>query len=373
MELTIGERQTLSSAISPTNASNNAVDYTSNNSSIATVSLSGVVYAAGIGTTTINAKSNDPDSSAAATCSVKVKDASISLNVSSIALYVGESQVLTKVLTPSNSITDSVAWNSSNPAVATINSSTGEVKAISPGETTISVKCNYPNSNASASCHVTVKVKNGSLFISDTMPDKVVAGRTYQVSITLKNIGITNWTTNQESVAGNYCLGTDVNNNTNGPLFLNGSDRITFLTGTTISPGEIYLVNFQMKIPEAVGAYKLNFKMLNSAAVWFGAILEKKNVVYDTDDESALNTYGFAGTYNNGQLANLSHYTIRNERFWLFFNTYGSTGTFKHNELKNYSHYAIRNQKFKNQYYDLYDFTYSQMQAKTQNLLIGNC
>lgn len=417
MELVIGESQSLTSTVSPTNASNKKVNYTTDNSNIAVVDAAGKISTRSLGETTIRVYSNDEDSKATATCRVKVKDAGLSLNSSNMELVIGDVQYLTKTVMPENATTKNVTWSSSNPAVATI-ASTGAVTAVSPGETTITVKCTYtgsnaiatcrvkvkdasfsldksnlelyvgasqslvksitpssfsvqwsssnnsvanvsstgnvvavspgkaiitvkctyPNSNATATCGVKVKDVNDSLFISDTIPDKMTVGKTYRVSITLKNTGITNWVATTLGGIGNYCLATDVNNNSNGPLFLNGANRVVFTSGTSISPNSITTVAFQMEAPTTAGTYELNFKMLKEQATWFGDILERNIVVLEAVDQPV-------------------------------FNTYGSIGTFKNNQLKNYSHDVIRKYKLKNRHIELYDFTYSTMRTFTQNHL----
>lgn len=417
MELVIGESQSLISTVSPTNASNKKVNYTTDNSNIVTVDAAGRVSARSLGETTIRVYSNDEDSNATAICRVKVKDASLSLNSSNMELIIGDVQYLTKIVMPENATTKNVTWSSSSPAVATI-ASTGAVTAVSPGESTITVKCNYtgsnaiatcrvkvkdaslslnksnlelyvgtsqslvksitpfnfsvqwassnssvatvsstgnvvavspgeaiitvkctyPNSSATATCYVKVKDINDSLFISDTIPNNMTAGKTYRVSITLKNTGITNWVAATLGSTGHYCLGTNVNNNPNGPLFLNGANRVAFTSGTSISPNSITTVTFQMKTPTMTGTYKLNFKMLKEQATWFGDVLERNIVVLEATDQPT-------------------------------FNTYGSIGTFKNNQLRNYSHDVIKKYKFKNRHIELYDFTYSTMRTYTHNQL----
>lgn len=334
MELIIGDVQYLTKTVMPENATTKNVTWSSSNPAVATIASTGAVTAVSPGETTITVKCTYTGSNAIATCRVKVKDASLSLDKSNLELYVGASQNLVKSITPSSF---SVQWASSNSSVATV-SSTGNVVAVSPGEAIITVKCTYPNSNATATCRVKVKDVNDSLFISDTIPDKMTAGKTYHVSITLKNTGITNWVATTLGGIGNYCLGTDVNNNSNGSLFLNGANRVAFTSGTNISPNSITTVAFQMEAPTTAGTYNLNFKMLKEQATWFGDVLERNIVVLEATDQPV-------------------------------FNTYGSIGTFKNNQLKNYSHDVIRKYKLKNRHIELYDFTYSTMRAYTHNQL----
>ena len=77
----------------------------------------------------------------------------ISLNKSELTLTAGNSDAsLTATVTPSDS-TDSVVWSSDKPAVAAVDSATGEVTAVAPGEATITAKAG----TKTATC--TVKVQ----------------------------------------------------------------------------------------------------------------------------------------------------------------------------------------------------------------------
>ena len=74
----------------------------------------------------------------------------ISLNKDELTLTAGATETLTATVTPSDT-TDTVAWSSNKPEVATVDS-TGKVTAVAPGEATITAKAG----EKSASCAVTV-------------------------------------------------------------------------------------------------------------------------------------------------------------------------------------------------------------------------
>ena len=146
-----GSSQILTATVSPSNATNNTLTWSSSNTSVATV-FYGVVEAVGFGTATITAKSNNGKT---ASCSVTVNPiavSGVSLNKSSLSFTgTGSSQTLTATVSPSNATNKTLTWSSSNTSVATV--SNGVVKAVGFGTATITAKS---NNGKTASCSVTV-------------------------------------------------------------------------------------------------------------------------------------------------------------------------------------------------------------------------
>ena len=145
LSLTNGNTATLTATVTPSNSTDSVV-WTSNNTSVATVS-NGVVTAVGNGSATITATAG----SKKATCSVTVTTPAtgITLSKTSLSLTNGNTATLTATVTPSNS-TDSVVWTSNNTSVATV--SNGVVTAVGNGSATITATAG----SKSATCSVTV-------------------------------------------------------------------------------------------------------------------------------------------------------------------------------------------------------------------------
>lgn len=78
---------------------------------------------------------------------------SVALSASSLLLCVGESQTLTATVAPDDAADNTVAWQSSKTAVATV--SGGIVTAVAPGQATITAATQ--DGNKTAACTVTVK------------------------------------------------------------------------------------------------------------------------------------------------------------------------------------------------------------------------
>ena len=157
MELTEGESATLVATISPNDAENKTVIWSSSNLSIASVS-NGKVTALKAGKATITVKTDDGGKTA--TCEVTVNAkvypvTSVSLDKTSATLTEGDELTLTATVNPDNATNKNVTWTSSNGAVASV--SNGKVIALKAGKATITVKTE--DGGKTATCEVTVNAK----------------------------------------------------------------------------------------------------------------------------------------------------------------------------------------------------------------------
>ena len=154
-----GATYTLVATISPSNATNKGVTWSSSNTAVATVSSSGVVTAVSNGTATITATAKGDTSkkaTATVTCAwdVDVPVTGISVSPTSKKLTsAGATTTLTATITPSNATNKGVTWSSSNTAVATVSAS-GVVTAKANGSATITATANG-NTSKKATCAIT--------------------------------------------------------------------------------------------------------------------------------------------------------------------------------------------------------------------------
>ncbi len=184
VSLYINESTKLSATINPSNATNKGVTWSSSNSSVATVDANGNVRALREGTTTITVKTKDGGYTAKCTISVKVaKVTGVSLNKTSLSLTVGNTSKLTATVSPSNATNKGVTWSSSNSSVVTVDGN-GNIKAVSPGTATITVKTK--DGGYTASCTVTVKEKVSKYVVIYTpiVQDGTGAILQYSVDVT---------------------------------------------------------------------------------------------------------------------------------------------------------------------------------------------
>ena len=89
----------------------------------------------------------------------------VTLDKTSLSMYVGYPQTLTATVTPSNASDKSVTWSSSNTAVATV-SSDGVVTPVKPGTATITVTT--VDGGKTATCDVTVYKTVKSVSVTST-------------------------------------------------------------------------------------------------------------------------------------------------------------------------------------------------------------
>ncbi|MGN1216458.1 MAG: Ig domain-containing protein, partial [Phocaeicola sp.] len=153
--LYVGETTQLNATVSPSSATNKSVSWTSDDTSVATVSSTGLVTAKSAGTATITCKAKD-GSGKQATCNISVKEdvkpTSITLSASKVSLSEGETLQLTATVSPSDAVDKSVTWMSDNTTVAIVDNN-GLVTAKSAGTANIIVTT---SNNLAAVCAVTV-------------------------------------------------------------------------------------------------------------------------------------------------------------------------------------------------------------------------
>ena len=174
-----GDSQTLTATISPSNAVNQKVLWSSSNSSVASVK-EGVVTALKAGNATITAKTDDGEKTATCTVIVEAKNipaTGVTLDKTSYEMTEGDEFTLTATVNPENATNKNVSWSSSNTSVATVDN--GKVTALKEGTATITVKTE--DGNKTATCEVivdkrvyhvekiTLNKENASLMIGDEL------------------------------------------------------------------------------------------------------------------------------------------------------------------------------------------------------------
>lgn len=147
LSMSVGETKQLKATITPSNATNKSVVWSSSNPKVATVNSNGKIVAKTKGNTIIVAKTVDGNMSSKVTINVSdkeipvtklaIKYGYVSYNYNGLpGLYTYNTTNFSAVITPSNATNKSIKWSSSNPKVAKVDSN-GKVTAVSRGEAII--------------------------------------------------------------------------------------------------------------------------------------------------------------------------------------------------------------------------------------------
>ena len=202
-----GDTLQLTAKVSPSNASDTSVTWSSNSTGIAQVSTTGLVTGVAAGTAVITAKAND-GSNKSATFTVTVtkkviKVTKISLSASTLLTKVGCTKKITATVTPTNADNRAVTWSSSAPTVASVDQS-GNITAKSVGNATITVTAK-DGSGVTATCWVNVTdIKVTGITLNKTTLN-IKTGATEQLTAKVQPTDATNskvtWSSNEPTVA----------------------------------------------------------------------------------------------------------------------------------------------------------------------------
>ena len=201
-----GAGSTLTATVSPANASNKTVSWSSSNPAVATVA-NGIVTPIAPGNAVITVTT--VNGGYTASCTVTVTSASIpvtGVSLSPISLNLaagGATGVLTATVSPANASNKAVTWQSSNPGVASV--SNGVVTPLSQGSTVITVIT--ADGSYSAACSITVSSAQVPVTAVTLIPTllPLQVGDTATLTVVFTPVNATNkavsWASSDPSVA----------------------------------------------------------------------------------------------------------------------------------------------------------------------------
>ena len=147
----------LTAAITPSNASDKSVVWSSSDASVASVTagsgLDATVTPVAAGTATITVSTPDGKFSASCALTVKQHVTGVSISKSSLTLYTGQTETLSAQVKPEDATDTRLTWSSSDKTVATV--ANGLVTALKAGSTQIRVTSF--EGGFQAVCNLTVK------------------------------------------------------------------------------------------------------------------------------------------------------------------------------------------------------------------------
>ena len=198
-----GEAVTLVATVTPDDATDKTVTWTSSDEAVATVDQTGKVTAVKAGEAVITAKAGEKT----ATCKVTVNAPfiavdGIKLDKTEAILIEGETMTLVATVTPDDATDKAVTWTSSDEAVATVDQ-TGKVTAVKAGEAVITAKAG----EKTATCKVTVNapvIEVIEIILNESEVDLKV-GETVELVATVTPDDATDktvtWTSSDETIA----------------------------------------------------------------------------------------------------------------------------------------------------------------------------
>ena len=202
----VGETAAIAVSMLPANATDKTLTWTSSDTSVATVDAQGNVKGIDRGKVTITAKANVGGASASCEIEVYAPVTGMSVNKTTLQLYVGDRETLEATVIPANANNPKYTWSSSASTIASVGTATGQVTALKAGEADIIAK-SQEKPDITAVCHVTViqgtAPVSGVVLEPNTL--RLVVGGTAEVfakvlPVDAANKGVT-WTTSSSTVA----------------------------------------------------------------------------------------------------------------------------------------------------------------------------
>jgi uncharacterized protein YjdB len=280
----VGQTARLTYTITPANASNNIVAWSSTNPSVVTVDARGLVAAKSVGSSVIMLKTSDGGKSVYCTITVKRVADSVKLDVSKLELKVGEYYYIKAAITPKDATDTNLTWESANTKIAVVDAE-GKVMAKSAGSALIIVKT---DNGGMAYCEVTVRQPVKGLMLN--FSEKTIYTRgTFQLSASITPSSATNldvtWKSSNEKVA-TVSKNGEITGITGGTAVI---------TCTTVDGG--FAATCVVIVREAVTTVKLNYETYNlgkgksftlTAAVSAETATNQKVVWLSSDDSIAV-------------------------------------------------------------------------------------
>ncbi len=185
LTLNVGENYILETLLKPSD-STDTIKYESNNTKVATVSVTGKITAKAKGSCVIFATT---EAGVSTYCNVTVTQQVTGIKVSpaTLTMYVGDTYELVSTITPKNASDPSVKWSSNDAKVVSVDDN-GMIKALKGGSTI--VKCITEDGDFMAYSLITVVEKVTSVTVDNYV--EIAVGKKLQLNATVSGETATN-------------------------------------------------------------------------------------------------------------------------------------------------------------------------------------
>ena len=182
----VGQTSSVSATVTPENATNKSVKWTSSDTNVVIVDNNGRLDAKKVGTANITVTTNDGFKTSTVKVTVVTKPVPVTgvkLNASSITLSKNEKTILKTTITPSNATNNQVTWKSSNESVVTVDQN-GTVTAKNYGTANITVTTNDGKKTATVKVNVPQPdVSSISVYIAKYSSSKLYVGANTRIYV----------------------------------------------------------------------------------------------------------------------------------------------------------------------------------------------
>ena len=284
----------LEAAVSPSDASNKLIKWSSSNSLVASVSSSGEVVGIKSGTAVITATTVDGGFKASCTVTVLQKATGIKLDKENLEIFASQEGKLTATVLPEDCYLKNVSWKSSDETVVTVDQD-GNLKALVPGYATVTATSE--DGGFVASCRITVNRAVTGIEISKSEA-WIYNGETLTLEAVVQPYDATNkavvWKSsdiNVASVENGVVTGVGKGTAIISAETVDGGFMAVCTVEVKIKTGEIQLSKTEITLSEGLEA--------EIEAVVLPETAENKKVLWSSSDETVA-------TVENGKVVAVS-------------------------------------------------------------------
>lgn len=186
--LKVGDKSQIVATIEPDNATERNLIWSSSDPSIVSVDSKGVITGLKPGKAIVTVKSKDGKVFSTSEITVEAVDVKeIALNPTNMSLKVGTSSSIVAVVKPENATNKTLVWSSSDPSIATVDS-TGKVTGVKAGTVTITAQTKDGKVKATVNVTVENELINDEVNVFDEDKDPIEWNGSNDLQIFSKSI-----------------------------------------------------------------------------------------------------------------------------------------------------------------------------------------